>query len=98
MARDERELNKTIRQLRAQVRQLRKENKLLRSELELIQTLWSEDIDQMRKDRRNKIEQKKQPVCPQCGNPTLDITVIGVWVLTRCKSCEYFNRDQKEEE
>lgn len=98
MARDERELNKTIRKLKGDVRQLRKENKFLQSELDLLQTLWSEDIAEMRKQRRDKLEKKKQPTCPQCGNTTLDISKIGVWVLTRCGACEFFDRQQIEDE
>ena len=98
MARDERELNKTIRKLKGEVRQLRKQNKFLQSELDLLQTLWTEDIAQMRKQRREKLQNKRQPVCPQCGNPSLDTTIIGVWVLTRCSACEYFDRRQTEDE
>ena len=93
-----RELNKTIRQLKAQVRSLRKENKECNAKLELLHLLWAEDVDEMREQRREKIEEKRKPACPQCGNKTLTTTYIGVWVLQRCGSCEYFDRTQTEDD
>jgi len=82
--------------LRAQVRQLRKQNKQLDAELELLRELWAADIQEMRKERRKKVTKKRTPVCPQCGNPTLDIKQVGIWKLIRCESCDHFERTQEE--
>lgn len=91
-----RELNKTIKQLKAQIRSLRKTNKLLQSELDLLHLLWSDDIAQLKQERREKITEKRAPVCPECGNTTITISQIGVWTLSRCSGCDYFHREQKE--
>ena len=97
MARDERELKKTIRQLRAQVRQLRKQLTTAESELYLIKSLWEQDvIDMARQMRREKIEKKRSPLCPECGNDTLTTSLIGVWQLDRCSACDYFHRKEVE--
>jgi len=100
MSKDERyrEKNKTIRQLKAQVRHLRKELRLVHSELALIKELWEKDvIDMAKKQRRKNIENKKKDVCPECGNPTITHTVIGIWNLTRCDACDYFDRKQTDD-
>jgi len=100
MSKDERyrEKNKTIRQLKAQVRHLRKELRLAHSELDLIKELWEKDvIDMARKQRRKNIENKKKDLCPECGNPTITHTVIGIWNLTRCDACDYFDRKQTDD-
>lgn len=90
-----REQNKTIKQLKSQVRQLRKQLRIVESELELIRELWEKDmIDMARKQRREAIEAKRRPVCPQCGNPSMSITMLGIWRLSRCEACDYFNREQ----
>jgi len=33
-------------------------------------------------------------VCPDCGNPTLDVVNVGIWNLMRCGACDYFERKQ----
>lgn len=98
MARDERELNKTIRQLKAKVRQLRKQLDITESELYLVKSLWEQDVIDMAKQiRRDKIKEKKEhPLCPECGNDTLTSSVIGVWKLDRCSACDFFNRKEIE--
>jgi len=99
MARDDREKNKTIRKLRGQVRQLRKELRLAQSEISLLHTLWEKDVIDMAKNkRREDINKKRHPLCPECGNPTLDVTMVGIWKLMRCNACDFFNREQQEEE
>lgn len=90
-------LQKSNQKLRAQVRQLRKQLKDANNELLLLQDLWQSEIAELKKQRRNKIKQKKTPVCPECGNPTLEIKAIGIWRLSRCQSCDYFSREQKED-
>lgn len=98
MARDEREKNKTIRQLKAQISHLRKELKLAQSEIALMHTLWEKDIIELAKtQRRENIIKKRQPVCPECGNPTLDITDVGTWRLCRCNACDFFDRKKIDE-
>ena len=97
MVRDDklREQNKTIKQLKAQVRQLRKHLKMAQSELELMRELWEADVlDMARKQRRDKIEEKRRPSCPQCGNPTISTNLLGIWKLSRCEACDYFNREK----
>lgn len=89
-------LKQANRQLRAQVRQLRKQLQLVQSELALVQQLWADDISDLKKQRRKKIETKRVPVCPQCGNPTLDVQTIGVWILERCSACDHFDRRQTD--
>jgi len=93
-----REKNKTIQKLKAQVRQLRKLLKQAQSEIELMRELWEQDvIDMAKKERRKKIEDKRKDTCPQCGNSTVSATLLGIWKLTRCDACDYFNREQLEE-
>lgn len=93
-----REKNKTIRQLKSQVRHLRKELKLAHSELALLHTLWEKDLIELAKNQRKEdINKKRQPICPECGNPTLDITSVGIWNLSRCISCDFFDRKQIDE-
>jgi len=92
-----REQNKTIRQLKGQVRQLRKENKLLQAELDLIRELWHNDVlDLAKKERRKRIDEKREELCPQCGNPTVNITTVGIWHLVRCDACDFFSREEIE--
>ena len=95
-----REQNKTIKQLRGQVRQLRKALKEAESELFLIRELWQEDVlDMARQLRREKIETKRNLcLCPQCGNDTLTTSIIGVWKLERCSSCDHFERTKQDED
>lgn len=83
--------------LRAQVRQYRKELRLAQNELLLLQDLWQAEIVEMKKQRREKIKQKKIPECPQCGNPGLEVKTVGIWKLQRCEKCDFFNREQEEE-
>lgn len=93
-----REQNKTIRQLKAQVRQLRKELKFAQSEMELIRDLWEKDIiDLARKERRKRIEEKRKDLCPQCGNDTISTNLLGIWKLSRCEACDYFNREKLDD-
>lgn len=93
-----REKNKTIKLLKSQVRQLRKMLRQAESEIELMRTLWEEDIiDMAKKERRKKIAEKRKDTCPQCGNSTVSATLLGIWKLTRCDACDYFNREQLEE-
>lgn len=93
-----REKNKTISQLKAQVRQLRKQMKLAESELELIRDLWERDvIDMAKKQRRQQIEDKRKDLCPQCGNDTMSTNLLGIWKLTRCSACDYFNREKLDD-
>lgn len=88
-----REQTKTIKQLKGHVRQLRKENKLLQAELDLIRELWHNDILELaKKERRKRIDEKKKNLCPQCGNPTTQVTTIGIWEIVRCDACDYFDR------
>lgn len=97
MSRDDRyrEKNKSIKYLKAEIRQLRKHLKLAYSEIALLRALWEKDVlDMARKQRREKIVEKKQPVCPECGNPTLDVTELGIWKLSRCNSCDFFHREK----
>lgn len=97
MSKDDRyrEKNKTIKHLKSEVRQLRKHLKLAYSEIALLRALWEKDVlDMARKQRREKIEEKRQPVCPECGNPTLDVTELGIWRLERCGACDFFNREK----
>ena len=90
-----REKNKTIRQLKAELRHLRKQLRLAYSEVALLKTLWEKDVLEMAKNqRRQKIVEKKQPVCPDCGNPTLDVKELGMWKLERCSACDYFHREK----
>lgn len=99
MAREDklREKNKTIGQLKAQVRQLRKQLKLAESEMDLMRELWERDIIEMaKKERRKQLQQKKVDLCPDCGNPTLKITKVGIWTLVKCESCDFFDRSQNE--
>jgi hypothetical protein len=100
MSKDERyrEKNKTIRQLKSQVRQLRKELKLAQSEIALLHTLWEKDLIELaRNQRKENIIKKRQPICPDCGNPTLDITEVGIWKLMRCNACDFFDRKQTDD-
>jgi len=93
-----REKNKTIRQLKAQVRQLRKELKLAQSEMELIRDLWEKDVIELaKKERRKKIEDKRKPLCPQCGNDTISTSLLGIWKLIRCTACDYFDREKLDD-
>ena len=97
MAHDERELNKTIRKLKGELRQLRKLLHQTESELALIKSLWEQDvIDMAKKDRRKRVAKKPDNICPECGNPTITTMEIGIFVLTRCSSCDYFNREEKK--
>lgn len=99
MSRDERyrEKNKTIKQLKAELRHLRKQLRHAYSEVALLRNLWEKDVLEMaKKERREKIIDKRQPLCPECGNPTLDITNVGIWKLSRCNSCDFFNREKIE--
>lgn len=90
-----RDKNKTINQLKAQVRQLRKELRLAHSELELIRDLWERDVIELaKKHRRQKIEDKRKHLCPQCGNDTMSTNLLGIWKLTRCSGCDFFDREK----
>jgi predicted RNA-binding Zn-ribbon protein involved in translation (DUF1610 family) len=93
-----REKNKTIRQLKAQVRQLRKELKLAQSEMELIRELWEKDVIELaKKQRRKKLADKRNHLCPQCGNDTISTSLLGIWKLIRCTACDYFNREKLDD-
>ena len=82
-------------QLRAQVRQLRKENKAFRDELALLQDIWQAEIMELKAERRERLEEKRIPVCPKCGNPTLLGQQMGAWILEKCASCDYFSREKE---
>jgi len=78
--------------LRAEVRALRKKLHMADDELNLLQEIWQDEVADLKKERRAKIKKKKIPLCPQCGNPTLDIKDIGAWTLIRCEACDFFER------
>jgi hypothetical protein len=78
--------------LRGEVRALRKRLSAAIDELALLQDIWQSEIMDLKKIRKENIKKKKAPVCPRCGNPTLDIRTVGVWTLTKCEACDYFDR------
>ena len=82
--------------LRAEVRALRKRLHMADDQLALLQDIWQDEIADLKKARRDKIKKKKEPLCPICGNPTLDIKDIGGWILIRCEGCDHFERNKKE--
>ena len=83
--------------LRAKVRSLRKQLKAALDDQLLLQELWQTEIVEIKKHRRSKRQAKKEPVCPECGNPGYEVKEIGVWVIERCDACEHFNREQKSD-
>lgn len=92
-----REKTKTIQKLKGQVRQLRKRVDEVESELALVYSLWEDDVlAEAKANRRKKLEDKRLPMCPQCGNPGLKESYIGIWVMRRCEYCEHFDREKAE--
>jgi len=78
--------------LRADIRAMRKKLSAAKDELALLQDIWQGEISDLKKTRKENIKKKKTPICPRCGNPTLDIRQVGVWTLTKCDACDYFDR------
>ena len=92
-----REKTKTIRQLKAQVRQLRKKLRAAQDEMELMRALWEQDVlEDAKRKRRQRIQDKRSELCPDCGNPTISTTLLGIWKMSRCEACSYFNREKME--
>lgn len=82
--------------LRAEVRTLRKQLHIADDQLALLQELWQDEIVELKQARKDSIKKKRTPLCPQCGNPTLDIKDIGAWILKRCEACDFFERKTKD--
>lgn len=75
---------------------MRKQLKEAEQERTLLTDLWAQEIEEMRAAKRKKRKEKNTPVCPECGNPTLDVKKIGIWKLEKCDVCDYFSREQED--
>lgn len=83
--------------LRGQVRQLRKRLKDTEQEMLILQDIWQAEIEEVKKQRRVRVKNKKSIACPKCGSTAkYEEKKIGVWKIKRCSSCEYFDREQEE--
>lgn len=97
MARDERELRKTIKELKAHILSLRKQLVTAEAELANVKSLWEDDevVAEARKIRREKLEKvKEEEGCQYCNVP-LKVVILGKWKLAHCPSCGRRERTDK---
>lgn len=89
MARDERELRKTIKELKSHILSLRKQLITAETELANVKSLWEDDevVAEAKKIRREKLEKvKEEDRCKGCNEPIKSIT-IGKWQIVNCPLC-----------
>lgn len=78
--------------LRSQVRQLRKQLKDAEQNLQLLQDIWQAELSELKAFRQSRKTPKPETICPECGNPTLIHSTVGIWSMESCSACEHTDK------